>query len=70
MIAVVRMEVIIYMPAKSFRSVKPRTHADKYAAVEPLRPVVAVRRAIVGCGVIVSIGTIRGWPDINDYLSL
>jgi hypothetical protein len=66
----IRMEMVIYMAAKAFGPVKPRTHADKHAASEPLWPVIAVRGAIVRRDVIVSVGTIRHRSNVNRDLGL
>ncbi len=44
-IAEVRIEVVIYISAEANRSTKPWTGANKYAAREPLRTVIAKRRA-------------------------
>jgi len=49
---------------------KPRSSTDEHAAIEPFRAVVAVGNAAIGGVVIVTIGTIRGDPDIDADLSL
>jgi hypothetical protein len=68
-VSVLRMEVVIDVAARSFRSVEPWACSNKDAAAKPLRAVIAVRGAIVRRDVIVAIGTIRGF-NIDAYLSL
>jgi hypothetical protein len=45
-------------------AMKPRANADEPAAVKPLRAVVAIGRAAIGRGVIVTVGT--SWFDSNS----
>lgn len=46
-IALTVIEFMIDMAVEVVRTVEPRASADKYAACEPFRAVVSVRRAIV-----------------------
>jgi hypothetical protein len=69
-IAMLRMEMVIYMTAKTFGAMKPRTGADENATGEPLRAIVAVGGAVVGRDVIVTIGTIRSNSNVDADLSL
>ena len=64
-IAVLGMEVIIYVAAETFRAMEPGADADKYSATEPLGPVIAIRRTIIGRDVIISVGTLgrRAYGD-------
>jgi hypothetical protein len=66
LIAVIRMKAVIYVTPEIVRAVKPRASANEYTAGEPLRAVVAVGRAAIWCGVIVTIGTVRGDADDTD----
>jgi len=69
-IAVLGMETVIYMAAKTFRAMEPRTDANENATREPLRAIVAVGGAVVWRNVIVTVGTIRRNSDIDADLSL
>ena len=69
-ISMLRMETVIYVAVEAGRAVKPRASADEDAATKPLRAVVAVGGALVGRGVIVTIGTFRRGSDFDAYLSL
>jgi hypothetical protein len=69
-IAVLRMEVIVYVAAETFRTMKPRTRADEDAAGKPLGAVVAVGSAVVGSDVIVTVGTYRRDSDLDGHLTL
>jgi hypothetical protein len=69
-IAVLGMEMVIYMAAEAFRTMKPRADSDEDAAGKPFRTVVAVGGAVVGRDVIVAVGTFRRDSDFDGYLSL
>jgi hypothetical protein len=65
--------------AVSVITVKPWAGADEHTAYEPLRPVVAIRRARVRIICVVSIGADWGWSGVaiagadsnaNSYLCL
>ena len=56
-IAVLRMEMVIYGAVEACRAVKPRASADEDATGKPLGAVVAVGGAIVGRDVIVTVRT-------------
>lgn len=64
-VPVVRIEVVIYVPVKVGGAMKPGTGANKHAAVEPLRPVVAVGGAVVGRPVVVAVWTPRGGTNVH-----
>jgi hypothetical protein len=68
MVAIVRVVAVIYVPIETMRPVKPGPSTDKDAAVEPIRPIVPVRRAIVGSVVKVPVGTNRCNADSDGYL--
>lgn len=67
-VSMFRMEMIVHVAVKVVRAMKPRANADKDAAVKPFRPIIPIRRAIVGGDVVVSIWTIRCNADLNAYL--
>jgi hypothetical protein len=69
MVSVVRIEVIVYMPMKIGGSMKPRANTDEDAVDEPRGAVISIRRTIVGCVIVISIGTIRRRADGDRDLS-
>jgi hypothetical protein len=69
MVAMVGMEVIVYVAAEVGGAMKPWAGTDEDAAGEPLGAVVAVGSALVGRGFIVSIGAGRGCSDVDADLS-
>jgi hypothetical protein len=71
-IAVFRMEAVIYVAVKTLSAMKPWAGANENAARKPLRAVVAVRSAVVGSDVIVTVGAYRrnANVDADGYLSL
>ena len=68
-IAMVRIEAVINMAVKFAWTVEPWAGSDENAAVEPLRSVVSVWRAVVRCDVIVTVRARRLWSDIDGDLS-
>jgi hypothetical protein len=68
MVAVVGIEAIVNVAIELVRPVKPRTGSEEDAVVEPLGPVIAVWRAVVGRDVVVAIRTTRLWTDIDGDL--
>jgi hypothetical protein len=69
-VSMIGMETIIDVAVKTFRTVEPLADADKDAAGEPLRAVVAVGSAVVGCHVVIAVGTNRRGSNFDGYLSL
>jgi hypothetical protein len=61
-IAVLWMKMIVHVAYKLLGTVKPGTSANKDAVVEPFRAIVAVRSAVVGRDVVI---TIRGFVVIG-----
>ena len=70
LIPVVGMEMIVDVAVKTLRPVKPGADANEYAAGEPLGAVVAVGSAVIGCDVVVAIGTFGRDPDFDGNLRL
>ena len=64
-VPVMRIEVLIYMPAKVRWPVKPGARTDKYAAMEPFRPVIPIGSARIGRVIEVAVGTNRSRSDVN-----
>ena len=69
LIAVFRMEAVIYVSLESTGAMKPRASADEGLAVKPFWTVVACRGTVIGSHVIVTIGTFRGDSDVDADLS-
>src|ERR1700678_2218667 len=69
LIAVIRMKAVVHVTLEIVRAVKPRASANEGPAGKPLGAVVAVGRAAIGSGVIVTIGTLRGDADGDADLS-
>lgn len=69
-IAVVRMEVVVYIAMKVLWSVKPWADADEYATIEPLRTVVAGRSTSVRRDIVVAVRAIGGNSDLDADLSI
>jgi hypothetical protein len=59
-VSVLRIEVAIHIPVKSHGTVEPGTCTDENSPHEPLRPVIAERRAAIGRVVEESVRTNRG----------
>ena len=68
-IAVMRIEAIVHVAVEAMRAVEPRAGSDEDTSAEPLRPVVAVRGAVVWGVVEVTIWAHRGRTDIDRNLS-
>jgi hypothetical protein len=54
-IALAVIEVMIDVPVKMIRPMKPRTRADEYAAGKPLWAVVAIGSAVIGRSLVVPV---------------
>jgi hypothetical protein len=63
-ITVMRVVAVIDMPEEPMRAVEPGASSNKQAADKPVRPVIAVRSAIVWSIVEVSVGAYGGWPYV------
>jgi hypothetical protein len=63
-ITVMRVEPVIDMPEEPVRTVEPGSRSDKHSANKPVRPVIAVRSAIVWSIVEVPVGAYGGWPYV------
>jgi hypothetical protein len=63
-ITTTRIKVIIHMTIEVSRTMKPGANTNEPAAMKPFRAVVAIGRASIGCGVIVTVRT--SWLDSNS----
>jgi len=68
-VAVLGLEVIVYMTSKVLWAMKPGTGADEDATAEPLRTVVSVRSTVIGRDGVVAIRTYRSYTDFDANLS-
>jgi|ERR1700677_414640 len=69
-IAVVRMETVIYVAMEIGWAVEPGASADEDAADKPFRSVIAVGGAVVRRNVIIAVRTLRRDSDVHAHLSL
>lgn len=65
LVPVMRIEVVVHMAVEVPRPVEPWSRADKHAAIEPFRPVIAVWSAVVGRVIEVPVRAHRGRPDVD-----
>jgi len=70
MIALAIVEMMIHVPVEMSRPAIPGSCADEYTAREPFRPVITIRSAVVGRGLIVSIRANRRGPNVDRNLRL
>ena len=67
-VALAIIEMMIDVPIEVIGSMKPGARPDEYASREPFRPVVAIRRAVIGGNLVVTIGTNRRCSDVHGNL--
>jgi len=66
--AVVRMEAVIYVPSEFGWTMKPWAGADEDAFGKPFRTVVSRGGTGIWSNVIVTVGAVRGWTDLDADL--
>jgi hypothetical protein len=69
-VAVLGMEVVIYVAMEACGTMKPGASANEEATGKPFWAVVAVRGAVVGRNVIVAVRAFGRDSDVDLYLSL
>jgi hypothetical protein len=69
-IAMLRVETVVYVAVKFSGPMKPRASTNEDAARKPLRTVVAIRSAIVWGNVVIAVGANGRDSDANVHLSL
>ena len=69
-IAVLRMEAVIYVSTEVGWAMKPRASPNEDATRKPFRVIVAVGGALVRRDIVVSVRTHRRNSDLDVYLSL
>jgi len=69
-VAVLWMEAVIDVTTEVVRAVEPWARSHEDTSMKPFWTVVAGGRTAVGSDIIVSIGTLRSYSDVDAYLSL
>ena len=67
-IPIPRIEPVIDVPIKSVRPMKPGPSPNKYAAHKPVRPIISIGRAVIGCIVEIPIRAIGRRSDVYNNL--
>ncbi len=67
-VAVARIVAVVDMAIEMIVAVIPGAGSYEHSSNEPIRPIVAVRCAVIGSKVIVAIRADWSWPDIDGYL--
>jgi len=70
LIAVLWMETVVHVAPEFCRAMKPWASTNEDALSKPFWTVVASGSTVIGSGVIVAVGTVRGYPDVNGDLGL
>jgi hypothetical protein len=70
MVAVSRVEAVVYVAVEAVRTMEPGTGSKKQAADKPVGAVVAVGSAVIRRDVIIPVGTFRRDADVDLHLSL
>lgn len=68
LVAVLRMEMVVYMAAEIGSSMKPWARANEDAIHKPFRAVIAIGSAYIRRDIVVTIWTIGSYADVNGYL--
>ncbi len=68
-VTLAKVEMMIHVSVKVFRSVVPGSRPDEYTVQEPLRAIVAVWSAVVGRDLVVTVRTNRRFPNAYRNLS-
>jgi len=67
-VAVARIVSVVDMAIKSVRAVEPGASPDEQPTDKPIRPIVTIRRTLIGSIVEIAIGTNRWCPNADGYL--
>ena len=68
MVALTRVKAVVDMAVEAVRAVEPGAGSKKHPADKPVRSVVAIRRAVIGCVVKVAVGANRSHSDADGNL--
>ncbi len=69
-ITIVRIEGVVYAAMKPAGSVKPGPGTEEDAAIEPFRPVVAIRGTVIGRVIVITVRAGRRDADTDGNLCL
>jgi hypothetical protein len=69
-IAIVGIVAIVDVAIEAVRPMEPGTCAEEDSANKPIRTVIAVWGAIIGCVIEISVGTDRGGANVDSYRNL
>ena len=69
-VTVMRIKPVVDMSVKAVMTVKPRASSNKHSTHKPIRPVVAVRRTVIGSIVEVPVRTHGRHSDVYADLNL
>jgi len=70
MVALAIVEMMIDVSVEAFRPVKPGSRTDEHTPYEPLRPIIAIRGAVIRWDFIVPVRTNRRFSNANRNLRL
>jgi len=70
LIAVVWMETVIHVALEATSAMKPRAGANEAVSIKPFRAVVASGSTAIRSDVVVTVGAVRGYADLDVVLSL
>jgi hypothetical protein len=68
LIAMVRIVMCIYFAPEVIRTMKPRPNSDEDARIEPLWTIVTSGSTVIRRNVIIAVGTIRSYTDLDGDL--
>ena len=68
-VSMMRIVAVVYVAIEAWMAVKPRPCSDKDTAIEPIRPVVAIRGTRIRSVIEIAIRTYRRDTDAHPYLS-
>jgi hypothetical protein len=69
LVALVNIEVVVYVAVKMFRAMEPRPSADEYAACKPFGAVTAIRSAATRRSVVVAVRAGGRVSDADRHLA-
>jgi hypothetical protein len=66
-VTVVRMEAVVHVAPEGRGSMKPRTGADEHVASKPFWAIVASWGTVIRRDVVITIGTLWCYSDVDAY---
>ena len=70
LISVVWMETVIHVALETTSAMKPRASANEAVSIKPFRAVVAGGSTAIWSDVIVTVGAVRSYADLDAVLGL